>query len=171
MAYIDKNLLPNELIVFRTRKSVIVFMAPVILVMFTLILTSNFHFIANMNFTIDSIARHLPYINHIHKLPACIMLILAIYTGLQQWLIYTFSDYVVTNQRVVMKEGFFERYACDTRLSTVSQVTIDQNLLAQAMDYGTVTINGFGGNQDRFVQVARPIEFQKAVHTQLDPKR
>jgi hypothetical protein len=49
MAYIDKNLLPNELIVFRTRKSVIVFMAPVILVMFTLILTSNFHFIANMN--------------------------------------------------------------------------------------------------------------------------
>jgi uncharacterized membrane protein YdbT with pleckstrin-like domain len=171
MAYIDNNLLPDEQIVFRSKKSVIIFMAPVILFIFTLVLTSDIHFITNMNNIFDQITRHFPVVNHIHRMPACLMLLLTIYTGLQQWLIYVTSDYVVTNRRVVMKEGFFDRYACDTRLSTVSHVTIDQNLLAQAMDYGTVTINGFGGNQDRFVQVAKPNQLQKAVQSQLDPKK
>jgi uncharacterized membrane protein YdbT with pleckstrin-like domain len=120
-----------------------------------------------MNHTFDQVTQHLPFLNHIHRLPACIMLLLAIYTGLQQWLTYATSDYVVTNRRIVMKEGFFDRYSCDTRLSTVSHITIDQNLLAQLWNYGTVTINGFGGNQDRFIQVAKPNDFQKAVQSQL----
>ncbi|MES2218174.1 MAG: PH domain-containing protein [Pseudomonadota bacterium] len=170
MSYIDQNLMPDEKIVFRTKKHVIIFMVPVIFILFACILSSNVGFVGNMNITFDQLTQHLPFVNHIHRMPAAIMLLLAIYTGLQQWLTYVTSDYVVTNRRVVMKEGFFDRYSCDTRLSTVSHVTVDQNLLAQAWNYGTVTINGFGGNQDRFIQLAKPLEFQKAVQSQLDTK-
>lgn len=170
MGYIDNSLSPDEKIVYRTKKHVIIFMVPVVFLLFTCLLCTEIHFVAMMNNTFFMVTRQFPYLEHIHRLPALFMLLLTAYSGMQQWLIYTTSDYVVTNRRVVMKEGFFARFTSDSRLATVSHVTVDQNLLAQLWNYGTLTINGFGGNQDRFVQVANPSAFQRAVQTQLDMK-
>jgi uncharacterized membrane protein YdbT with pleckstrin-like domain len=170
MSYIDKSLSPDEKIVFRTQKHYIIFMVPVIFLIITCLFCTDLHFVASMNNTFNQITHQIPFLGGIHRVPALFFLLMAIYTGAMQWLTYVTSDYVVTNRRVVMKEGFFDRYTSDSRLSTISHVTVDQNLLAQAWNYGTLTINGFGGNQDRFVQVANPAAFQKAVQEQLNAK-
>jgi uncharacterized membrane protein YdbT with pleckstrin-like domain len=168
MSYIEQHLLPEEKVVFSTRKHPIIFMVPVIFLVLTCFLCTDTKLVVNMNNSIYQIARNIPVLSFFHRVPALFALLLTIYTGLQQWLTYVTSDYAVTNRRVVMKEGFFDRYICDTRLNTVSHVTVDQNIVAQMWNYGTITINGFGGNQDSFIQIAKPIEFQKAVQSQLD---
>jgi uncharacterized membrane protein YdbT with pleckstrin-like domain len=101
------------------------------------------------------------------RIPTIAFTVAAIFTGIQQWITYITSDFAVTNLRVIMREGFFIRRITDTRLNTISHVSIDQSLLGQFLNYGTVVINGFGGSQDSFVLVATPNEFQKSVQRQL----
>jgi uncharacterized membrane protein YdbT with pleckstrin-like domain len=168
MGYIDKNLVPGETILFRTNKNLIIFTAPLLMLLLTFIFCSNFYLIVSMNTVFDQITAQFSVLHYVHKLPALIMLLLTIYLALQQWLKWATSDYVVTDKRVVMREGIFDRYVCDTRLTTISHVTVDQNLLAQVLDYGTIAINGFGGNRDIFIQINHPTRFQQAVQTQLN---
>jgi uncharacterized membrane protein YdbT with pleckstrin-like domain len=167
MSYIDKNLLPDEKILFRTRKNFIVFRVTAFFLLLTLFFCSNTHYANLINDTIYQFTMSIPYLNKMHRLPAVFFFLLALYSGARQGLLWGTSDYVVTNTRIVMKQGFFDRYVSETRLNTVSHVSVDQSMLGQILNYGTIVINGFGGNQDYFIQVNRPNEFQKAVQSQL----
>ena len=84
------------------------------------------------------------------------------------WLDYVTSEFAVTNKRVFMKEGFFFRHINETQLRTISNVTINQSLIGRIMNYGTVWVNTFGGENDPFTEIASPNEFQKQVQIQLD---
>jgi uncharacterized membrane protein YdbT with pleckstrin-like domain len=145
---IEKNLLPDEQIVYQTRKHFIIFFAPVIWTIATIILLFNSN----------------PLIVKVALAPG----IVAALAWLNQWLDYITSVFVVTNKRVMMKEGFFTRHANELRLATVSNMTVNQSLLGQLLDYGIVVINPFGGNNDIFRDIAHPFEFQKQTQTQLD---
>jgi len=168
MSYIEKNLLPDEKVLFRTTKHPIIFLTPGILLILALLLCTGNQITSTIHNVINQIFLLSPYVAYIQRIPLLIMAIVIFSSGFKQWLIYVTSEYAVTTKRVIMKEGFFDRYVCDTRLVTISHVTVDQNLLAQALNYGTITINGFGGASDSFTQIASPNEFQKAVHANLD---
>jgi uncharacterized membrane protein YdbT with pleckstrin-like domain len=161
MNYIDKNLLPNEKIIFRTKRHFVIFFAPGILLLLALIFSTSDTlprlFQSLGPFTMASMSR----------IPTIAFTVAAVFTGIQQWITYVTSDFVVTNLRVIMRQGFFVRSVTDTRLSTISHVSIDQSLLGQFLNYGTIVINGFGGSQDSFILVATPNEFQKSVQGQL----
>lgn len=147
MGYIDKNLIADETIIFRTKKSLIIFVTPLIWI----IATGFFYFNPN------------PYVVKTAILPAIVGLI----SVLNTLLVYITSDFAVTNKRVMMKEGFFFRHANETRLTTIASVSINQSLLGQLLNYGTVTISPFGGNMDSFTDIAAPIVFQKKAQEQL----
>jgi uncharacterized membrane protein YdbT with pleckstrin-like domain len=168
MSYIDNNLLPDEKILFRTRKHFIIFYVPVVLLIIAALFCLQTPLTAHINATFDQSFARVPYLQNIHNLPAFAFVILAAYSSLQPFLLYTTADYAVTNKRVIMREGFFERRISDTRLSTISHVSVDQGPLAQAMNFGNITINSFGGTGDNFTLISKPNEFQKAVHAQLD---
>lgn len=165
MSYIDKNLLADERIVYRTRKHFIIFTIPVILTVLTLIL---FMQIPPM---IDKFlgGTSLQNTRYFIIFAACIgPAVFAAFYWVKEWLNYVTSDFVVTTKRLIMKEGFFVRKATDARLTTISHVTVDQTLLGQIMDYGTVVVNNFGGSRDVFLLISRPIKFQQQVNMQLD---
>lgn len=168
MSYIDNNLLPDEKIIFRTQKHWIVFLVPGVLLLIALLFLSNQHMTSTIYGALHNIFQHTSLDPLFSRLPFILLGLAVIYVGLKQWLIYVTSEYVVTNKRVFMREGFFDRVVRDTRLSTISHVTIDQDLLAQALNYGTLAINNFGGTRDVFSLVARPNEFQRNVQAQLD---
>jgi uncharacterized membrane protein YdbT with pleckstrin-like domain len=163
MSYIDDNLLPDEKIIFRTKKHYIIFLAPAVFLLIALLFSTDLSFITKINETLYTVARELPVLKNIYRIPALLMLLAALYVGAQQWIMYITSDYAITDKRVIMKDGFFDRRICDTRLSTISHVTVDQTLLGQVLNYGTLTINGFGGTSDSFIQIANPNLFQKNV--------
>lgn len=148
MSYIDKNLLPNEQIVYRTKKHFIIFFTPMLWVIAALF------FYVNPN----------PYVAKVTILPAVIALI----SWLNTLLTYITSDFVVTNKRIMMKEGFFIRHANEMRLSTISTVNITQGIIGQILNYGTLLINAFGGDADSFTEIAHAFEFQKQVQGQID---
>lgn len=149
MSYIDRNLLEDEQIRFRTKKHKIVFFFPVILTIFVIFAT-----------------RYMLGNAILVKVVWAPWVVLALYWS-AILIEYLFSEYAVTNRRVMMREGFFYRHANETRLAAISQVNIDQSLLAQILNYGTVSINAFGA-YDAFPLVAKPFEFQRQVNEQLD---
>lgn len=148
MSYIEKSLLPDEQIIYRTKKHWIIFFTPIMWALMAIVLFVN----------------HDPLIAKFAIVPV----IGALLTGLNQWLIYVTSDFAVTNKRVLMKEGFFFRHANELRLATVSNMTINQGILGQLLNYGTIIINPFGGNNDIFSEITNPLEFQKQTQSQLD---
>lgn len=149
MSYIEKNLLPDERILFRTKKSLIIFAYPIFWTIFSIF--------ATIYMTSDDILKNIIWA------PWLVALTLWVYI----WLEYITSDFVVTNKRVMMKEGFFIRHTNEMRISAVSQVNVDQSLLGQMLNYGIVSINAFGA-YDAFSVISQPFIFQKTVNEQLD---
>ena len=83
------------------------------------------------------------------------------------WLEYVTSEFVVTNKRILMREGFFYRHSTELRMNTISQINVEQSLLGQMLDYGIVSLNAFGAF-DSFTLIAHPMKFQKYANEQVD---
>ena len=149
MSYIDRNLLPEERILFRTKKHIIVFFFPVILLFICIYATPYM----SQN----------PILVKLVWAPWLVAGIFWAYVGLD----YMTSEFAVTNKRVMMREGFFYRHANEMRLTTISQINIDQSLVGQLLNYGRITLNAFGA-YDSFPMIANPNRFQKYVNEQLD---
>lgn len=164
MSYVNRSLSPDEHIIYRTKKHWIIFLIPVI---WTLIATALCARIPSLVLSITGkMGSHLylPLVSIICGIP----ILFALYFWLSAWLTYATSEFVITTKRLIMREGFFVRHATETRLSTISHVSIDQGISGQIFDYGTIGLNSFGGSSDAFTQIASPVEFQKQVNGQLD---
>lgn len=148
MGLFEKNLLPDEQIIYSTKKHIIIFFTPLIWAIAAGILVFNSE----------------PIISKVGLLFGAF----AAVTFVNQYLNYITSGFAITNKRIMMKEGFFIRHANDLRLSTVSNTTVNQSLLGQLLNYGMVVINPFGGSSDTFNDIAHPFEFQKQAQAQLD---
>jgi uncharacterized membrane protein YdbT with pleckstrin-like domain len=148
MSYIDRNILPEEEIIFRTKKHKIIFLYPVIWTLFSIYASLYM--------------QHNVVLAKLIWTPWVVAVIFWGNTGLD----YLVSEFAVTNKRVMMREGFFIRHANEVRLSTISQVNIEQSLIGQVLDYGTVSLNTFGAF-DAFPLIAKPTLFQRAVNERL----
>lgn len=156
MVNFSNLLLPGERISFHTKKSLIIFIMPVIWTALTVIfLLQTRPFVINPSF-------NMPLINSISDL-AWLPGLVAVFTWLNKGLMYITSDFVVTNQRVILREGFFIRHSSITRLSAVAEIKVDQSLLGQFLNYGSITVNSFGGGDEVFSAINSPYEFQKKV--------
>jgi len=149
MSYIDQNLMPGERILFRTKKHIIVFFFPAVWILIAFYI--YYYMLEN------------PILIRLAWVPWLLAIVFWAYS----WFDYYFSEYAVTDKRVMMREGFFTRHTNETRLSTITQVNVDQTLFGQMLNYGTVSINTFGAF-DAFPVVASPFAFQKMVNEQLD---
>ncbi len=149
MSFIERNLLPNEEILFRTRKHVIIFFFPLVVTLVALFTQSYLE--AN------------PILVKVSKAPWALAAILWCYYGLE----YFFSDYVVTNKRVRMREGLFFRHANELRLTTIAQVNVDQSLIGIMLNYGTVSLNAMGAF-DAYPTIAKPNAFRQYINVELD---
>lgn len=152
MGYIDKNLLPDEQIIFRTKKHRIIFFYPVVWLIISVFATIYM----KDNFILSRLI-FLPWV-----------------AGAFFWasvaLDYFSSDFAITNKRVMMREGFFYRHANEMRISTIAQVNVDQSPLGQILGYGIVTIHAFGA-QDGYNMIDKPFEFQRAAQLEMDRQK
>lgn len=148
MQSLAKNLLPDEQIIYQTKKHWIIFLIPAVLAIMT----------------IFSLFNSNPYIVKMAFIPA----IGTIITLANQILLYITSEFAITTRRIMMREGFFFRHTNETRLASIANVSVTQSLLGQMLNYGAVVIYAFGGGTDPFLQIAFPNEFQKQLQNQLD---
>lgn len=149
MSYVDRMLLADEKILFRTRKHTIIFLYPILVTIFVILASGYMQ--ANSLFV------------SLLWVPWLITGIFWLGVGLD----FITSEYAVTNHRIIMREGFFYRHANNMQIRTISQINVDQSLLGQVLGYGVVSINSFGAF-DAYATIARPFLFQKYVNEQVN---
>jgi uncharacterized membrane protein YdbT with pleckstrin-like domain len=148
MGYVEKHLLPGEEIMHRAYLHKIVYFVPVLFaILFIVVGTIAF-------------ANDLPGV-------AAVALMLALIPLVWAQIVYTSSEFAVTNKRVVIKVGFIQRRTLETLLSKVEAIEVDQGVFARMLNYGTIAITGTGGTRELFRNIAAPLEFRRQVHAQV----
>lgn len=76
------------------------------------------------------------------------------------------SEFVVTDQRVIIKVGWLNQRSVETLLSKVESIGVEQDLGGRLFGYGSIVVTGTGGTHERFKLIADPLEFRKQVQQQ-----
>jgi len=82
-------------------------------------------------------------------------------------ILYSTSEFAVTNKRVVIKVGWLRRRTVETMLSKVEGINVDKSLLGRLLGYGSIIITGTGGTQEPFRNIGSPFEFRRQVQAQV----
>jgi len=139
MSYVDKSLLPGEVVAYRTHLHRILFFWPVVLGLAAL----------GLAFASPPSGGAL--------------LVIALVLAVRAYVHYVSCEFAVTNKRVVIKVGLVRRRTLEMLLSKVEAISVDQTLLGRLLGYGTIVVVGTGGTQEPFERIAGPLEFRRAV--------
>jgi uncharacterized membrane protein YdbT with pleckstrin-like domain len=80
---------------------------------------------------------------------------------------YRASEFAVTNKRVVIKIGWIKRRTIETLLSKVESIGVEQGISGRMVNRGTIVVTGTGGTEERFANIADPLEFRRQVQAQV----
>jgi uncharacterized membrane protein YdbT with pleckstrin-like domain len=148
MSYIDDNILPDEKLLYRTRKHYVIFLQPALWTV-----AAVFFFVNSNDYIVKA--------GLVFAAIACVFWLTAL-------LNYGFSEFAITDKRILMREGFFLKHINDTRMTTIANIEVNQNPLGQILNYGVLIIKTYGGSDDPFMDIPKPFEFKKVLQLQLD---
>lgn len=89
------------------------------------------------------------------------------FSWLKHLMRYLTTRWVLTQQRIIMRTGFFFQHSQEIRLANIAAINLHQSLLGRLLNYGTVTLHSFGGNADIFTSMASAQALQKQISAQL----
>ena len=150
MASLDRHLLPGEQIVHRARPHWVMFLASLLLAGTGIVLGGVLQYFVNDYWYAGAAV-------------AALGVVLAIGPALR----YATSEYAVTDKRVLARVGVLERRSLETLLSKIEAIGVEQDLTGRLLGYGTITITGTGGTQERLDRIAAPLEFRRRVQGQI----
>ena len=127
MNYIDKILLSDEKLIYRSHPHWIIFFRPVISLLLAICA-----FYWGLILMAD--------LAGLITLLSCLSALMVYYT----------SEFGITNQRVIIKLGFIRRYSFENALNRIEAVEVEQSILGRLLDYGTIRIRGVGGSAELF---------------------
>jgi len=156
MSYILKSLLDGEKIIYMTRRHKIVFTYPVLWLL-----------IAGALFAVKYIFVFRPEVNFALSIFSGIFLAVALIHALIIWINYLCAEFGITNQRVIVKEGFLKRKTIEVFLKSVESVQVDQSIWGRMLNFGTVIVSGTGGVTDPLNMIRKPLDFKKQVQQRL----
>jgi len=161
MRYIDKTLLSTEKLIYFTRPHWIVFASA----LGALVVAFIFWHVGPMYIQTQSfIFQNLSFVD----LLSLLALILSAYWFLKAYIVYRFSEYAVTDRRVILKEGWIRRRALEIFLRKLEGIDVDQTVMGRILGYGTLIIIGTGGTQDHYYNIPDPFKFRKIIQRQTD---
>jgi hypothetical protein len=79
---------------------------------------------------------------------------------------YLTTDFVVTNMRVLAKDGVISRRSIEIMLVKVESVLVNQSILGRLLGYGTICIGGTGGTKEVFPAIASPLALCRHLREQ-----
>lgn len=149
MSYIDRHLLPGEVVTYRTRLHWKIFVVPVLgcLVLVALALWAV---------SADRKPLAIP--------PVVIALILL----LAAWIRRRSSEFAVTNKRVIIKLGVTTTRSMELLLPKIEGITVTQSLWGRMFGFGEIVVTGSGGTQEPFDGIQSPLDFRQAVQAATD---
>ncbi len=73
------------------------------------------------------------------------------------------TEFVVTDQRIIVKTGFISRNTAELNHRNVESVNLDQGIIGRILNFGSLEINGTGAGVSPIPWVDHPLEFRKQV--------
>lgn len=148
MGYVERHLLPGELVKHRAHLHKIIFTLP------------GLFAVAAVAGAVVAFINHLPIVGGVLLLAGAIPLL---------WVTieYRSSEFAVTDKRVIVKVGWIQRRTLETMLGKVEGVGVDQSVTGRVLGYGTITVTGTGGTKEQFANIANPLEFRRQVQAQI----
>lgn len=156
MGYIDSNMMDGEQIVFSTRLHKILFFWPLIFCGAFIYLGYWLSLNGDMVSQWLSLNVNIPAYSGLSYIVAIIVLIPACIQ-------YLTTEFVVTNQRVVVKVGFMSRRTMETLLLKIAVIEVDQSFLGRIFNWGSISVVDTGGDKENFQNIANPMEFRRCV--------
>ena len=146
MTFIDQNLVPGEQIAHRAKLHWMVFVLPVgVLALGVLLLglLTGHRWIGGSIIALGAVLAIRPYV------------------------FYQFSEFGVTDRRVLAKLGLVSRQSLDQLLDKIEAVQVDQDIPGRLLGYGSVTVIGTGGTRETFARIADPYAFRRAIQERI----
>jgi uncharacterized membrane protein YdbT with pleckstrin-like domain len=84
----------------------------------------------------------------------------------QRW----FTEYCVTNRRVVSRRGVIRRVVRELDLRAVEGVDLHQTVIGRILGYGTVWVRGRGGVSVEFSRIGGAVKFKRLLQESLDSR-
>ena len=150
MGYIDRNLLPAERVVYRTRLHWVEYAVR----MFWFLL-------------LGIIVSALLVIVYYKKIPREVFALPIVVFTLAGFLVARIkvitSEFAVTNNRVLVKVGFIRRHSLEIVLPQIEGIGVDQGVIGRILGFGTIVVSGTGTTREPFIRIRRPLEFRRQV--------
>ncbi|MGQ2964579.1 PH domain-containing protein [Methylophilus sp.] len=153
MSFIDKNLLSNEVVIYRARLHWIIFFNTLLYLLLSVI-------VCGYNLASAEPRQLLWSISALALLMACI-------SAISSYIRHMTSEFAITNKRVLIKVGFIQRHSLEVLLHKVEGIGVNQSILGRVFGFGTIIVTGTGGTKETFDQIASPLEFRKQVQMHL----
>jgi uncharacterized membrane protein YdbT with pleckstrin-like domain len=168
MGYVDRNLVPGETLLYRTRHHWLVLLGPV--VAGSSMLVPGIALLMEAIVTRDSAGLIVGSSTVSPKLMAiagAILVVAAIMTFSYGVAKRNATEMAVTNRRVLIKTGMTSRRTLDLMLSRVESIGVEESAAGRMLGYGSVIVRGTGGTPEPFLMIAHPQEFRRAVQEQI----
>lgn len=152
MKYIQKNLMPNEKILYKAQVSPFIFLAP------------TTAFIAAIIFIIISLTTKETFIKWIFVILAIMFFLETIGLGIKATIIILVTELAITNRRIIAKTGLIHQNTLEILLPKIESVNIYQNILGKLINFGNVTITGTGGTKGTFKAIIDPEKVRTKIN-------
>jgi len=92
---------------------------------------------------------------------------LGLVMAVKPYILLRFSEFGVTDRRVLVKLGLVSRESLDQLLDKVEAVQVEQDILGRIFGYGTLTVIGTGGTRETFPRISDPFAFRRAIQERI----
>jgi uncharacterized membrane protein YdbT with pleckstrin-like domain len=148
VGYVERHLLPEERIAYKTRLHWILFIKPALLTVFGVALA-----------TVLSWVPDPPWLWY----AGIGIAVLGVLWWLVRWIEVMTSEFAVTSMRLIFKVGLVARYTAELLLNKVESISVTQSLLGRVLNYGDLVVTGTGGAREVFARVSDPVGFRNEV--------
>jgi uncharacterized membrane protein YdbT with pleckstrin-like domain len=148
VGYVERHLLPNEQVVYKTKLHWILFARPVLATLLGLALTVAL-----------GVATRVEWLWYLSLL---VIVAGVVWTVIHAVELLT-SEFAVTTTRLIFKVGIVARYTTELLLGKVESIGVQQRLLGRLLNYGDLVVTGTGGAREVFPRVHDPIGFRNHV--------
>ncbi len=150
MGYIDRNLLPGERVVYRTKLHWVEYAAKMFWFMLAgIVVTIPLLIVYYKKQPLWMITSPIP--------------LFALAGFLVAWIIVITSEFAVTNNRVLVKVGFIRRHSLEIVLPQIEGIGVDQGIIGRILGFGTIIVSGTGTTREFFIRIGNPLEFRRQV--------
>ena len=130
MGYVERHLLPNEQVLYKTRLHWILFLKPGLVLLAGIILSAALWQV-----------RDQPSLWYVGAAVGCVWILVHLIELMT-------SEFAVTTTRLIFKVGLIARYTTELLLSKVESIAVTQSLLGRILNFGDLTVIGTGGTKE-----------------------